>query len=465
MRPSGLPATGRELVPVTDGFSPERLAEYAQRWQREPGSRVFLQLAEEHRRGGQFAEAVAVLRQGLERNPRHVSALVLLGRCELERGDAEAAREALEQAVVSDPAQLVANRLLVDAYLSLGEIDKARERIEFYRLFNDRDPEIDELDRRIETAQRQVEASAGTSEPRAARAGGFDARTERDPMPFGPVFDPVAAGARIAAAFSSEQIFPLALAGTALGATAVAEPPAEEASAELQVEAEPAAGEPSAQEPEAPTSRLVFRSTAPRTPPPPEPASVADFEVEEPEPESEPPVADLPPWGSSLPRGAEEIFEAQAEVIAAPFMPRTIGEEVEREMLEEPFDEVLTESSVAVPLPDRVADPEPSAAEPASTSATLAELYLSQGHLDEAEAEYRRVLAGRPNDATALAGLEEISRRRPRQVPPEAPSAAWEAPEEATIAAPPQGLTARKLATLRGYLARVRQGRERARVS
>ena len=141
MRPSGLPATGRELVPVTDGFSPERLAEYAQRWQREPGSRVFLQLAEEHRRGGQFAEAVAVLRQGLERNPRHVSALVLLGRCELERGDAEAAREALEQAVVSDPAQLVANRLLVDAYLSLGEIDKARERIEFYRLFNDLEAE------------------------------------------------------------------------------------------------------------------------------------------------------------------------------------------------------------------------------------------------------------------------------------------------------------------------------------
>ena len=108
---------------MSEAFSAERLAQLEERWRREPLSRVFLQVAEEHRRGGDLRRAVEVLEQGLGKHPGYVSALVLLGRCRLEGGDPPAAIEALERAVVHDPAQLVANKLLVEAYLATGRIE------------------------------------------------------------------------------------------------------------------------------------------------------------------------------------------------------------------------------------------------------------------------------------------------------------------------------------------------------
>ena len=87
--------------------------------------------------------------------------------------------------------------------------------------------------------------------------------------------------------------------------------------------------------------------------------------------------------------------------MAEPFSPRTIGEEVERETIEEPFDEVLTGGGTATAMPasDFVSTPPEPAASPAAPeppvevgpSSTLGELYLAQGHLDEAAAEFRKV--------------------------------------------------------------------------
>lgn len=436
---------------MTDAFSPERLAELAQRWQREPGARIFLQLAEEYRRGGRQGEAIDVLRQGLAHNPGQVSALVLLGRCELERGDAAAAREALEQAVVRDPAQLVANRLLVDAYLALGEAVKARERIEFYRLFNDRDPEIDELERRIEAATGAT-ATAVASPPASAGAAaastGTRAPSADEPSPFGVLFEPQATRTRLAEAFSREGLFRLTE-PPAAPATVAEKPVHGEPAVSREAEGGPGSGHEAglASAGAAPRgARTVFRSTARK----PEPVAA---------PEPEPPPAEaeksLPPWGA-MPQGSELSLESRAEVVESPFSPRSIGEEVEREMLEEPFDEVLNEGARELPLSGE-AEARPFAPPvAASSSATLGELYLSQGHLDEAESEFRRVLALRAGEPAALAGLEEIARRRaPTAEPMPAPEAA-EAPRS------PVGLTRRKVATLRAYLERLRRGRERA---
>lgn len=432
---------------MTDAFSPERLAELAQRWQREPGSRIFLQLAEEYRRGGRHGEAIDVLRQGLAHNPGQVSALVLLGRCELERGDAAAAREALEQAVVRDPAQLVANRLLVDAYLELGEAGKARERIEFYRLFNDRDPEIEELERRIEAAA-GVPAAAVVIPAPAAPAAAVDSRprasSTADPSPFGVLFEPQASRQRLAEAFTREGLFHLPEAAAA-PATVAGPAPGEPLSVPV-AEGEPGVeGVPLAESADvAPRgARTVFRSTARKAEPTPAPASELPPTGEE---------KSLPPWGA-MPQGSELSLDSRAEVVESPFSPRSIGEEVEREMIEEPFDEVLTEGGRELPLHGQTVTEVPAAA--ASSSATLGELYLSQGHLDEAEAEFHRVLMLRAGEPAALAGLEEVARRRAAAEPGPAAEAV-EAPH------PPLGLTGRKVATLRAYLERLRRGRERA---
>ena len=56
------------------------------RVQKDPASIAFAQLAEEHRRAGQFEEAVQVATAGLGHHPAYLSARVTLGRALLELG-------------------------------------------------------------------------------------------------------------------------------------------------------------------------------------------------------------------------------------------------------------------------------------------------------------------------------------------------------------------------------------------
>ncbi len=73
---------------------------------------AFAALAEEHRRAGRLAEAIAVCRDGLERYPTYVSARVTLGRALLDSGDPLTAVAELEQAVAQAPDNLAAARAL-----------------------------------------------------------------------------------------------------------------------------------------------------------------------------------------------------------------------------------------------------------------------------------------------------------------------------------------------------------------
>ena len=427
---------------MSEGLSAERLAELEAQWAVDPTSRAFVQLAEEYRRLGNLARAAGVLTRGLESHPQYLSALVALGRCRLELGDAPGAVEALRRALAQDPALLVANKLLVEAHLAQGQADEARERLDFYRLFNDRDEEIEALEARIAAASAAPVAPLLT-EAGALRGGpvfDLDSPTELPPLeliapraaagrradPFGALYDAPAAQRRIAEALAAGGVF-----------------------------------------------------AAPPAPPPVEPrAATAAEPVLGPEP-LEPPVepAPAPPWGGGA-TAADLEQEVEEEVVAEPFRPRTIGEEVERETIEEPFDEVLQAPSVGpraleptvpgAPEPEPGPEPEPEEA-PGETepSATLGELYLSQGHLDEAESEFRRVLALHPGEATAAEGLREIARRRSGL---EETASGWAedaavAYEEPSAAAPAEGLTSRKVHKLRDYLERIRSRREGARVS
>jgi tetratricopeptide (TPR) repeat protein len=135
---------------MTPDSSPAHLAELRRRWQAEPGSRLFLQLAEEYRRADRHAEAVEVLEKGLEQHPNHVSAHVALGRVRLDMGEPGSAAQALERALELDVTNLVANKLLIEAYLGRGEKERARQRLELYRLLNDSDPDVADLRRRID---------------------------------------------------------------------------------------------------------------------------------------------------------------------------------------------------------------------------------------------------------------------------------------------------------------------------
>ena len=139
-----------------------RLNELKLRWEQDPSSRLFLQLADEYRKLGQAAEAVAVLEEGLQHRPRDLSALVALGRCRLELEEIEPAAELLEGVISRDPTHIVANKLLLDAYLQMGDAGRAGERLETYRLLNSRDPEIDHLEYRLERLRSVDQREADT---------------------------------------------------------------------------------------------------------------------------------------------------------------------------------------------------------------------------------------------------------------------------------------------------------------
>lgn len=147
------------------GPTSERLEALRERWEAEPGSRVFLQLADEYRRLGRTEEAARVLEEGLEQSPNHLAAQVALGRCRLDLGRPGEAAALLERVVESDPTQMVAYRLLVEAYLRQGRAAEARQRLGIYSLLNDSDPEIAELRRRIGELDRSRPEAAADEPP------------------------------------------------------------------------------------------------------------------------------------------------------------------------------------------------------------------------------------------------------------------------------------------------------------
>jgi tetratricopeptide (TPR) repeat protein len=142
-----------------------RIEELLARWQAEPGSRVFVQLAEEYRRAGRLNEALKVLEAGLRRQPNYLSAKIALGRCRLETGEVDVAAGIFQEVLRRDATNLVANKLLVEAYLEASNLPKAREQLNLYGILNDRDPDIPEMRRWIEMGGKPKPSPAPAPDP------------------------------------------------------------------------------------------------------------------------------------------------------------------------------------------------------------------------------------------------------------------------------------------------------------
>ncbi|MBZ0114299.1 MAG: tetratricopeptide repeat protein [Thermoanaerobaculia bacterium] len=143
-----------------------RLASLRHRWEQDPSSRIFVQLAEAHRRRGEVAEALDVLEKGLAYHPRYLSANIVQARCYLEQHQGEKARKVLEAVVVRDPTHLVAGQLLVETHLQLDQRSAALDALERYRLLGAGGEEFDELERRANgLSDTKPSAGAELTEP------------------------------------------------------------------------------------------------------------------------------------------------------------------------------------------------------------------------------------------------------------------------------------------------------------
>ena len=91
-----------------------RIEELRRRIQKDPASIAFAQLAEEHRRAGQFEDAVQVCRAGLAQHPAYLSARITLGRALLEMERYDEAVSEFEYVLKAAPDNLTAVRELAD---------------------------------------------------------------------------------------------------------------------------------------------------------------------------------------------------------------------------------------------------------------------------------------------------------------------------------------------------------------
>src|SRR5215813_11461341 len=98
-----------------------RIDDLRKRLEKDPGSRLFAQLAEELRKAGELEEAIGVSREGLQKHPTYPSARMTLGRALMDSGDLAAARAEFEAVVKGAPDNILASRFLGECLEGLGD--------------------------------------------------------------------------------------------------------------------------------------------------------------------------------------------------------------------------------------------------------------------------------------------------------------------------------------------------------
>lgn len=102
-----------------------RIEELRRRVQSDPASIAFAQLAEEYRRAGNYEEAVATCRAGLEIHPGYLSARVTLGRSLIELKELDAAGTELSYVLQHASENLSAIRGMAEIHHKRGNLVEA----------------------------------------------------------------------------------------------------------------------------------------------------------------------------------------------------------------------------------------------------------------------------------------------------------------------------------------------------
>ena len=96
--------------------------DYLRRYQEDPSSRVFAPLAEAYRKAGMIEEAIEICREGLRVHPNFFGGRVALARALSDQKSFDEVIEELEPIIRDVPDNLVAQRLLGEAYLVQGRV-------------------------------------------------------------------------------------------------------------------------------------------------------------------------------------------------------------------------------------------------------------------------------------------------------------------------------------------------------
>jgi tetratricopeptide (TPR) repeat protein len=139
------------------------------RYAENPQGLTFAPLAEVHRKNGDTARALELLRPGLTLHPDYIPASIVLGRCHLDLGDLPSAEAAFMHVLALDGENVIALKSLADITERLFRFDEAERWLRtLLAIDRSNDDARDQLGR-VEAARRQAEA-ASSAAPDAATA-------------------------------------------------------------------------------------------------------------------------------------------------------------------------------------------------------------------------------------------------------------------------------------------------------
>jgi tetratricopeptide (TPR) repeat protein len=353
----------------------------------DPKSRLFYQLAEELRKAGHFDESEHVLRSGLVSYPTYLAAWVSLGRTLREQKNDTEAVHALQRALELDPGNVVAARILADAYLALGN---KLEAVKKYKLVHALLPSDEELRNVIDRLDRDLQEPVAPAEELPERRDAPAA----DNAPAGEDASVPSADAEVALFATGDA----AVSDDAFGNAGV--PPAGPVASRRSAPADTdAALFTTADAADAPADRFDETSPFDRTRPPFEEAE----RVLEEEQRVEQATGDVEPM--SLAHEESPFEEPVSGFTSAAFdVEAPAGMHVEAAPLS-------AELPVELPVFDTEDDTPERTADDTTDTITMADIYVGQGLVDEARHIYERLLARDPGNAGLRAKLDAITPR------------------------------------------------------
>lgn len=140
-------------------------------WRKEPHSKVFLRLAEELRKSGQYERAISVCKAGLPNHPGYVPALVSLGRSSRALGNYQEAENVFSQVLELSPDNTHALRGLGQVLADRGEYAEGLNYLETLLLHEPNDTELRQRVEHLRQQASEVTKQEDSESPDASQAG------------------------------------------------------------------------------------------------------------------------------------------------------------------------------------------------------------------------------------------------------------------------------------------------------
>ena len=383
------------------------------RWLENPRGRNFAPLADAYRKAGEIDRAVELCVSGLERHPDYVSAHIVYGRCLMDQKNDVGAEEVFKKVLSLDPENIIALKVLAEIAERGSRHDEAVEWLSRLLAADPMNGDAEEHLKQARSKAAAAQAAAAAAPPEPAVDVGPESRPS--------VGKPAA-----------ELIDLDAIAATEAPTAAMAQPSFPQDAPLVQHDEVILQSGTRSADIETFDGDLGFATAAPAT----DGLVVEESEPLKPDGLSIEGLARTQYEGSGMfrldapegPPPAEDTVRDSSDSGPATDLPLIMPDDIEpgRRRTPEPSRRPSRTSGVSpVPAAVSLSDDEGAAdaatlqaAEPVVTE-TMGDLYLQQGHREDARRVYRALLAERPGDARLAAKLRDVEAPPP---PPPSPA-------------------------------------------